>query len=102
MHPGFHCFVWKGQEEKQPDQQPAKKSRKEISKQQREETKEVREKGACLRCYLFKLKVLDLFVTDISLVLMPPLVLQRISLQHLQNSVRMRSFIKDPTMEGMH
>jgi hypothetical protein len=101
-HSGFHCFDWKGQEEKQQDQRPAKKFRKEISKQQREEAKEVRQKGACLRCYVLKLKVLDLLVIGILLGLMPPLVLQRISLQYLQNSVRTRSFIKDLTMEGMH
>jgi hypothetical protein len=102
MHPGFHCFDWKGQEGKQQDQRPAKKPRKEISKQQREEAKEVREKGACLRCYVLKLKVLDICVIGILFGLMPPLVLQRISLQYLQSSVRTRSFIKDLTMEGMH
>jgi hypothetical protein len=39
MHSGFHCFDWKGQEEKQQDQRPAKKFHKKISKQQREEAK---------------------------------------------------------------
>jgi hypothetical protein len=87
MHSGFQCFDWKGQEEKQPDRRPAKKLRKEMSKQQREEAKEVREKGACLRCYVLKLKVLHHCVIDILFHLMPPLVLQRISLQHLQKSV---------------
>jgi hypothetical protein len=87
MHSGFQCFDWKGQEEQQPDRRPAKKLREEMSKQQREEAKEVREKGACLRCYVLKIKVLHHCVIDILFRLMPPLVLQRISLQNLQKSV---------------
>jgi hypothetical protein len=73
-----------------------------MNKEQREEAKEVREKGACLRCYVLKLKVLDLCIMHMMWCPTALLVLQRISLRHLQNSVRTRSWVEDLEMEGVH
>ena len=63
--PGYQCFDWNimpEQPEPQPEPQPRKRPKKK-TRTQREEANRVREKGACLRCYVQKLKVYNIHLS---------------------------------------
>ena len=60
--PGYQCFDWNimpEQPEPQPEPQPRKRQKRK-TRTQREEANRVREKGACLRCYVQKLKLYNI------------------------------------------
>jgi len=63
--PGCQCFDWNIKLEQlgpQLEPQPRKRRRRE-TEIQREEANRVREKGACLRCYVQKLKVYNIHLS---------------------------------------
>ena len=102
--PGYQCFDWNiklerlgPQLEPQPRKRPKRKTRT-----QREEANRVREKGACLRCYVQKLKVYNIHLS-IWILLMQFSALKGFLVYLVQSySARLRRLSEQERCSGQH
>jgi hypothetical protein len=102
--PGYQCFDWNikleqlgPQLEPQPRKRPKRKTRT-----QREEANRVREKGACLRCYVQKLKVYNIHLS-IWIFLMQSSALKGFLVYLVQSySARLRRLSEQERCSGQH
>ena len=102
--PGYQCFDWNIRpEQPEPQLEPQQRKRpKKKTKTQREEANRVKEKGACLRCYVQKLKVYNIRLS-IWIFLMQSSALKGF-LVHLAQAclVRLRRLSEQERCSGQH